>query len=220
MQRARYFTPLFALLLCLTGTAGCSRAYFAALEKVGVPKRELMTKRVKAAQSSQQEAKEQFKSAIERFNAILSKSQSGPLKSKYDALAAELERSETKAKAVSDRISAVESVSDALFDEWEDELDDYKNATLKASSKRKLAETQSKYEKMLKAMKKAEEKIDPVLQPLRDDVLYLKHNLNAQAIDSLEEDLGNIRTDVDSLISELEKSIAEADGFVKTLESK
>lgn len=210
---------LSPLLLCLV-LAGCSSVYFAALEKVGIAKRDLLAKRVRAAQESQTEAKDQFKSAIERFNAVLGKEQDGPLKDRYEALKSELDRSETKAKAVHDRIAAVESVSNALFDEWQDELDDYKNEALRSSSRRKLDTTKSKYEQMLAAMKHAESKIDPVLQPLRDDVLFLKHNLNAQAIDSLGADLGQVQTDVDSLIRELERSIAEADSFVKNLEAQ
>ena len=60
--------------------------------------------------------------------------------------------------------------------------------------------------------------MDPVLTSFRDHVLYLKHNLNAQAIASLQGDLGGIESDVGRLIAEMEKSIAEAQSFIKTME--
>jgi len=41
--------------------------------------------------------------------------------------------------------------------------------------------------------------MDPVLEAFEDQVLFLKHNLNAQAIGALENELGQIRQDVDSL---------------------
>ncbi len=66
-------------------------------------------------------------------------------------------------------------------------------------------------------MKRAEKKIDPVLLVFRDQVLFLKHNLNAQAIASLQGELVSIKTDVASLISEMEASIREADAFIKEM---
>jgi hypothetical protein len=117
------------------------------------------------------------------------------------------------------KIAAVEDVSDALFDEWEGELDQYSSASLRQSSKRQLDQTKKQYSKLIAAMKKAESKIDPVLRPLRDQVLYLKHNLNARAISSLQSELINIETDVTVLIKEMEASIREADSFIRTLEN-
>jgi hypothetical protein len=64
-------------------------------------------------------------------------------------------------------------------------------------------------------MKRAEAKVDPVLSAFRDQVLFLKHNLNAQAIASLHKELASVEVDVTSLINEMEVSIAEADRFIK-----
>ena len=61
--------------------------------------------------------------------------------------------------------------------------------------------------------------MDPVLQAFRDQVLFLKHNLNARAIASLESTVGAIEGDVQSLIDELGRSIREADAFLDTLEA-
>ena len=69
-------------------------------------------------------------------------------------------------------------------------------------------------------MKSAEAKIEPVLAVFKDQVLYLKHNLNAQAIASLKGELGSIKSDVSSLISAMEKSINEANAFIKTMETQ
>jgi hypothetical protein len=63
-------------------------------------------------------------------------------------------------------------------------------------------------------MKRAESKIAPVLSAFRDQVLFLKHNLNAQAVASLREELVSVEADIASLIKEMEASIAEADAFI------
>lgn len=44
-------------------------------------------------------------------------------------------------------------------------------------------------------MHDAEDRMEPVLQAFEDQVLYLKHNLNAQAIGALENELATIRQD-------------------------
>ena len=68
-------------------------------------------------------------------------------------------------------------------------------------------------------MKKAEQRIDPVLRPLRDQVLYLKHNLNARALAQLDTTNRTLEADISRLISEMETSIREAENFIRDLKT-
>jgi hypothetical protein len=70
---------------------------------------------------------------------------------------------------------------------------------------------------MLAAMRKAEKTMFPVLDVLRDQVLFLKHNLNARAIASIRTELGGVRRDVASLVKQMESSISEADQFISRM---
>lgn len=215
MQRLmRAVIPL--LVIALAG-AGCSKTYYAAMEKVGYDKRDILADRVESARESQQDAKEQFVDALARYRSVVD-FQGGKLEEKYDILKSEYDESEAMAGRVRDRIAAVEDVAGALFAEWEAEIGQYTSATLKRDSQKKFAATKSRYARLLAAMKKASRKMDPVLAAFKDQVLYLKHNLNAKAIAALEGQLGSIRSDVDALIRDMEVSIAEADAFIKTLE--
>jgi hypothetical protein len=195
---------------------GCQKAYYSTMEKFGVHKRDIMVDRVEDARDSQEAAKEQFQSALEQFSQVLN-FKGGKLEDKYNTLQAEYAKSEAKAGEVRDRIDAVEDVSEALFDEWEDELDRYSSKTLRRDSERKLARTRRQYEQLIRAMRRAEAKIDPVLEAFEDQVLYLKHNLNAQAIASLQDELVEVESDIADLINEMEKSIGEANSFIKTM---
>ena len=67
-------------------------------------------------------------------------------------------------------------------------------------------------------MKDAASKMDPVLAAFKDQSLFLKHNLNARAIASLETDLAKVKTEVAELIQEMEASIAEANAFIDSLQ--
>ena len=59
--------------------------------------------------------------------------------------------------------------------------------------------------------------MDPVLAKFKDQVLFLKHNLNAQAISSLKGELVSVEGNVELLIKELNASIKEADAFIATI---
>jgi hypothetical protein len=189
------------------------------MEKMGYHKRDLMVSDVEKARDAQQEAKEQFKSALERFTTVLNV-KGGELQDKYDTLNAEYEKSEAKAQAVRDRIASVEDVSAALFKEWEAELKEYSSASLRRNSQKKLTQTRTQYAQLIKAMKRAETKMDPVLTKFKDQVLFLKHNLNAQAIASLKSELVSVEGNIASLIKEMEASIKEADSFISSMEKE
>jgi flagellar motility protein MotE (MotC chaperone) len=189
------------------------------MEKFGIHKRDLLVDRVADARDAQEGAKEQFKSALEKFSAVVN-FDGGELKPKYDQLNSELERSESRAQAVKDRIKSVESVAEDLFAEWEGELEKYNNDNMRRISQRQLTDTQQEYTKLIDVMKRAADKIEPVLVPFRDQVLFLKHNLNAQALASLQSELISIESDVASLIKEMEVSIEEANTFINAMTSQ
>ena len=212
-QHARFMnTPLlFGLLLLLSG---CQAAYYSTLEKVGVHKRDILVDRVAKARDAQEEGKEQFKSSLEQFSSVLN-FKGGELEDKYKKLNAEYEDSEDAAEKVRKRIDAVETVAEDLFEEWEAELEQYSSASLRRDSSQKLNRTRKQYKKLITAMRRAEKKMDPVLNAFKDQVLYLKHNLNAKAILSLKKELRSVKSDISALVKDMEKSIQEADLFIK-----
>ena len=208
---------LALLLTVALLTSGCQSAYYAAAEKVGFAKRDILASRVESARDAQEDAKQEITDALTEFRKVVDY-RGGELEVRYKSLAAQLDDSEAAADAVRQRIAAVEDVAGALFEEWNDELKQYSSATLRAQSEQQLRQTKVRYGEMIGAMRRAESKLEPALTPLRDQVLFLKHNLNAQAIASLEDSLGSIESDVGNLIRDMEASIAEADAFIQTIE--
>lgn len=200
----------------LTVLFGCDTAYYGAMEQVGVHKRDILRDRVEAAMDSQEEAKQEFRSALEQFESVVG-IQSGELKDAYTGLQEAYDDAEARAEEVSDRIAAVEDVSGDLFAEWQKEIDLISNPKLKAGSRRQLQASQTAYRGFLAAMRRAESRMQPVLTAFRDQVLYLKHNLNAQAIASLKGELGAIEGDVGRLIRDMEESIRQSQAFLNQL---
>jgi len=215
MKRLRFhvFTGTI-LFLC-----GCQGMYYGTMEKLGYHKREMLVDRVQDARDAQQEAKEQFQSALEQFSALVN-FDGGQLETTYNKLKSVYERSQAKARAVTKRIDDVENVGEALFKEWDKELEQYTNETLRERSEQKLRATRLRYARLIGAMRGAEMKIEPVLSAFHDQVLFLKHNLNAQAVASLQDELISVKTNVAALIAEMEESIDEANAFIEAMDEE
>jgi ElaB/YqjD/DUF883 family membrane-anchored ribosome-binding protein len=214
----RSLIPFFWLLLAVSSITSCSTAYYKTMEGFGVEKRDILVDRVEEARDAQDEASEQFADALEQFRSVVA-FDGGDLEEVYDRLNAEYQASVDEAGQVSERIDAVESVADDLFDEWEKELAEYKRADLRRNSESLLKDTKRRYGQMMKAMRRAESTMDPVLESFQDQVLALKHNLNARAIGALRNELDGIERDTARLISEMQKAIAEADAFIQSMDA-
>jgi outer membrane murein-binding lipoprotein Lpp len=214
-----YRLGLGAVVMLALLLGGCQSMYFSAMEKVGIHKRDILISRVEDAREAQQDTKEQFQSALDTFLAVTNYD-GGELEETYRELKDVLDRSEARADELGERIDAVEDVAEALFDEWQEELGQYNNASLRRSSEQQLKTTRQRCDQLVKQMRRAEAKIEPVLIPLRDQVLYLKHNLNARAVAALGSELKRVRSDVATLVQELEAAVDEADRFIRTLEEQ
>lgn len=210
-----------AIALCLgaatLGSTACDRWYYGTMKKFGMEKRDILVKRVRDARKSQEEVREEFKTALERFRTVI-EVDGGPLEEKYEKLDKQLKRAEDRAKEVEDRIKSIRDVSDDLLKEWDKELKQYSDRALRAESERELDATRRRCQTLIRSMEKAQRKIEPVMSPLRDRVLFLKHNLNAQAIGAIDAELVKVRTNVDALVADLEASIAEAEAFIKEMD--
>jgi chromosome segregation ATPase len=195
---------------------GCQGTYYKAWEKLGWAKRDILVDRVKDAREDQEAAKKQFKTTLEQFQALTG-FQGGELEAKYKKLNREYEACESRAADLRKRIKSVDDVAQDLFKEWAKELEEYNNAELKQSSEQKLRDTRERYRQMYEAMNTAAAKMTPVLKTFKTQVLYLKANLNAAAIGSLQAQVGAVQGDVDSLIRDMEASMREADAFIVQL---
>jgi len=204
------------LVLVLLG--GCSSAYYKTMESMGIEKRDILVDRVEEARDAQDSASEQFASALDQFRATVS-FDGGDLEEVYDRLNSEYESSSAEAGDVSERIDAVESVAEDLFNEWEQELEQYSRADMRRTSASLLKDTRTRYGKLMASMRRAERSMEPVLEAFHDQVLFLKHNLNARAIGALRNELDSIERDTANLIEQMQKAIAEANAFIDSMKS-
>ena len=209
-----------ALLVAGAWCGGCRSAYYSTMEAFGVHKREILVDRVEEGRDAQQAAKKEFQDALEAFRAMSGFRGEEGLETIYSKLNRQLQRSEARADEVRARIDAIETVAGDLFEEWQVEIRQIQKRELRNRSQDLLEETRDRYEDLIEAMNRAEERMEPVLSVFRDHVLFLKHNLNAQAIASLRGDLDEIEADVGALIREMEAAIAESEAFLARMQAR
>lgn len=188
------------------------------IQLLGKERRENLSFHVEKAQVEQEEAKEEFQSALEEFSSLVNIGNTD-LEMKYNQLNDHYENCDARAKQISNRIGKIESAAQRLFLEWEDELQLYSNRNLRDASRKKLADTKDRYYDLVASMKRSESKMQPVLTVFHDNVLFLKHNLNAAAIGALQGEVESLEQNVAALIQELEKSIAEAGQLINSIQN-
>lgn len=211
------FSQKLCVIISVFALASCSSAYYSAMEKVGIHKRDIMVERVVDAKESQQDAQAQFKSALEEMTALIN-FDGGDLEAQYNVIQEQYEDSKEAADHVSSRIEKIEDVADALFYEWQDEIEQISSSNLKRQSATKLKETQRRYQSLIKSMRKAESKMAPVLSALKDNSLFLKHNLNTKAVGALQGEMISIKKDVSGLIKDMNSAIEQSQKFIDMLE--
>jgi hypothetical protein len=209
-----------AFLLALTALfalTGCQNTYLAAMEQAGIPKRQILQNRVEDARQAQIKARFQFSRSLDNYRHALQAKDSSTAE-QYTALEQDYRDTEKAARAVGPRIDTVEQVADALFDEWRDELDRYSDPGLKQASRDEMQATLAQYNDLLGKMRTAQSHIDPALAALRDQLLFFKHHLNAQAINSMDNGYSSLQGNIEPLLTTMQRSINDTDSFVRQLQ--
>lgn len=210
-------TKSFLIMSFFLLWAGCQTTYYAVWESLGKEKRHLLKDEVEKTKSEQEKASEQFKDVLTRVKEMYG-FEGGELEAFYAKLKADYEKCEDRAGAVRARMDKVEQIAGDLFKEWEKEISEISSPNLRAKSSASLKQTKEKYAALNRAMQKAESSMSPVLTRLKDYVLFLKHNLNAQAMGALKKEVRHIEVEVKRLIGDMDRSIKEAEVFMNTLE--
>ena len=215
MFRRAYLPLCLALILALTG---CKTTYYKAMRTLGKEKRDILVSRILDAKKDQQQAKQQLQTTMESFQQLTG-FKGGSLEKAYKRLNSDYEKADDQAKKLHDRIDSIDKVSQDLFKEWQGEISEMDNRKLKTQSSAMLRDARIRQASYLKAMRKTEDQMTPVLHAFRDPVLFLKHNLNARAIGSLKNTSASIQDDVAVVLASIDGSMKEADNLIASLNS-
>lgn len=181
-------------------------------------KRDIMVSEVQNARVSLEEVKAQFQMSMEQFKTVLLNSQA-KAEEKHKALKSETKTTSKKAEDIQDSIDSVSKAAEAMFVEWETELNQYSSENLRSSSAMSLQEVKDQNAKFINAMTLANEKAAPVITAFNDLVLFSKNSLTDQVMDSLQSELASVEESVAGAVMELDNSISEADTLINLMGS-
>jgi Protein of unknown function (DUF2959) len=196
--------------------AGCQSTYYKAMATLGKEKRDILVQRIKEAKKDQDQTKQQLQTTMESFQALTG-FQGGSLERNYKRLNSDYENAASQAGKLHDKVQSINQVSNDLFREWQGEISAMSNGKLKSQDTVMLRDAKVRQGTYLRAMRKTEDQIAPVLKAFRDQVLFLKHNLNSRAIGSLKSTSANLQSDVAELVQSIDASSQEADKLITSL---
>lgn len=212
-DQIRIKTGAILIITALFFLTGCNTVYYKTMEKFGKEKRHILREDVKDVRQSQAKGQREFKDALTTIKELYA-FQGGDLEPFYKRLKNNYEDCESRANQIEKRINTVEEVAGDLFKEWEAEIALIQDPAMKTSSQQSYAESKEQYQRLRMVMKESTKGMYPVLARLRDNVMALKHNLNAKAVGVLGGEIASIEQDVEKLIFDMNASVDEAENFL------
>lgn len=200
----------------VTALTGCGSVYYDTIEALGQPKRQVLVSRVQDTRDTMKEAKKTYTSAMQQFGSV-TKVGGTQLENKYKILKKEYDACNSKASELRSQISNVKSVGRVLFQEWQRELDQFTHEQMRKLSEAKMQQTRDKYAVMIESMDRTSARITPVLESMNDQLLNIKHSLNALIVVSLEEELIQLRKNMDNLIVDIDTAVEQSNAFIGSM---
>ena len=205
--------PLIVVTLLF---AGCHSAYYKAMRTLGKEKRDILVSRIKDAKKDQDQTKQKLQTTMESFQALTG-FKGGSLEKSYNRLNSDYDSASSQADKLHDKVQSIDQVSNDLFKEWQGEINAMDNGKLKSQDTVMLRNAKARQATYMRAMRRTEDQITPVLKAFHDQVLFLKHNLNARAIGSLKNTSAGLQSDVADLVQSIDASSQEADKLISSL---
>jgi hypothetical protein len=196
--------------------SGCYQAYDTTLETFGKSKKDTLIDRIAAARDAQAQTKEQFALALDEFRAIAGY-KGFLLEEKYKELKSQYDQCESQTHTVENQLTEVRRAAKSLFRQWEDEMETFSSSVARRSSEQKYKEMQTRYDAVINAMDRVCDKFYPALSAFKDQVLLLKHNINAQAQIASGGEQAVAEREISLLTQEIDRAMAQADSFIRQM---
>ena len=183
----------------------CSTLYYNTWELLGKEKRDVLKMNMEDVDDQQKDVEEKVSDTL----ALIRKNynfKEGKLEATYDRMKEDYEDAKSLADDYSEQVQKTIDIADDLFDEWEDEAKELSNANYRTTSLKQLRQTKASFKRSEKSMRRVENSLNKLLKSYNDQVVYLKHSLNAKAVGNLKAELSEIKRNIEILSSRIEKS--------------
>jgi hypothetical protein len=174
--------------------------------------------KIERASEEMKDVRKHLNEAFEAYHKTLREG-TDERRSSYKDLVKALERCEEETKELRKRHREMDEQAEEYFKKWKNSVKDIKNADLERRSEERLEATRRRYREVSMRWKTMGEDYEPVLAELRDQVVYLGHDLNEDAVLSLKEDAAELEELARALFRSMEGFGSTADEYIGGLES-
>lgn len=161
-------------------------------------------------------ARVQIGSTVDGYNTIMA-GEAVDNRKAYKKLTKELSKSEKAAANVRTKAAAMDVVANDFFSNWEASLEGFSSEDLRQRSAERLNDTRKRYEEILEAAGEAGDAFDPFVTNLKDQILFLGHDLNPSAIQALQGDAKKLNGRAAEVFKDVDKTIVTASEYTASL---
>jgi len=200
----------------LGGLAALSHALAAQAQDEGVKRVEQLVKSAGSTVQAIGDAKLQFIKTIDVYNSILAED-AKDRKKLYKKLQSEMAATQEKRAEVGRRADHMRLEAGIVFKSWADSTVGIESPDLRKRSEERLEKTKDRCAEIQSAGQSAVDVYAPVMKALQDQVTYLGHDLNAEAVASLKPDAEKVNAQAQELTKRLDEAIAVANQNINAL---
>jgi hypothetical protein len=193
------------LLMGLLLLSGCQSVHRAASERFSLARQDSLVREIDRASRLHQATADQLGVALETYQYVLDPEEFS-LRERYELLSREYVRAERLAADTRERIEDMEHAARAHFVDWENRLYEYTDPVIRNASRQQLDASRQEYERVVTHVRRTETRTNRVIQAFGDQVRFLRHNLNQQAIGALRNPATELQLEVTDLMEEMQKA--------------
>ena len=178
-------------------------AVTAALAQSGPEQTAKFTKTVENTMKSIDSTKAQLEKTLAGYNSIMDQT-AKDTKDAYKGLGKDITESENKVADTKVKVDEMNAEADRHFAAWKDSNAAISDPALRQKSEARLADAQSRFQKIATAGKDTRQTFDALMVDLKNQTTFLGNDLNAGAITSLKPEAAKFNTKAKGLFGKID----------------
>jgi hypothetical protein len=205
---------LFVVLL----SAGCGTMQRATGERFSLARQDQLVSQLGVAAGTHRNAHDQVIRASEAYEVLFQPLQEGgTYRERYDVLGVEFTRTEQRVREMGEATKRLERMARDYFVDWEARLYEFADPTIREASRRQLDGSRREYERILTDVRRTQARAERVTNAFGDQVRFLRHNLNQQALSALQQPAIELQLEFQDLLTEMDSAAEALDYFAASL---
>jgi hypothetical protein len=162
------------------------------------------------------ETKVQLMKTMDVYNALMA-DDATDRKKLYKSVQKEMDNTEKRRMKITEEAAKMKSEADTLFAQWAESAAAIENPDLRKRSEDRLEATKASYAEIEAVGQKAADLYPPFMKDLQDQITYLGHDLNAEAVASLKPEVAKLNEKAQALVRSLDDTIGTANQKISAL---